>query len=69
MLKAKGTKTEPFAMKDLEIVLSGLNEQKAGGPEGLPRTTFKNTVIGSNLKESLLTLFNKLKDSEKYQIS
>ena len=64
LLKAKGTKTEPFAMKDLEIVLSGLKEQKAGGPEGLSRTIFKNTVIGSNLKESLLTLFNKLKDSK-----
>ena len=59
LLKAKGTNE----MKDLELVLKGLKLQKARGPEGFSRTIFKNHVIGSNLKESLFTIFNKLKET------
>ena len=65
LLKAKETKTVPFLMKDLEIVLKDLKTQKARGPEGFTRTIFKNTVIGTNLKESLLIMFNKLKEAGK----
>ena len=61
LMKAKQTKTSPFLMKDLEIVLNSLKTQKARGPEGLSRTIFKNSVIGTNLKESILIMFNKLK--------
>ena len=50
LLKAKETKTVPFLMKDLEIVLKGLKTQNARGPEGFSRTILKNTVIGTNLK-------------------
>ena len=52
-------------MKDLEKVLKGLKAQKARGPEGFSRTLFKKSVIGTNLKESVLMMFNKLKDAGK----
>ena len=57
---ASRRKTPPFKMEDLENVLKSLKSKKARGPEGLSRTIFKSSVIGSNLKYSLLTIFNKL---------
>ena len=55
----KGTK--PFSMKDLNEILKGLKSNKARDPEGLERIIFKSTVIGSNLKNSILQLFNNIK--------
>ena len=63
LLIAKQRKTQPFQMKDLESVLRGLKRMKARGPEGLSRTIFKESVIGSNIKDSLLNMFNKLKET------
>ena len=65
LMIAKQRKTSPLTMKDLEIVLKGLKQKKARGPEGLSRTIFKESVIGSNLKDSLLNMFNKLKEKGK----
>ena len=58
-------KTAPFQMNELECVLKSLKPKKARGPEGLSRTLFNNSVIGSNLKDSLLIMFNKLKQTGK----
>ena len=50
-------------MKDLESVQKGLKRKKARGPAGLSRTIFREPVIGSNIKDSLLDMFNKLKET------
>ena len=52
-------------MPDLEKVLEGLKMKKARGPDELSRTIFRKSVIGTDLKESLLQMFNKLKDAGK----
>ena len=58
-------KSQPFKMNDLEVVLKGIKTSKARDPEGIARTIFKDNIIGDNLKESLLILFNKLKSAGK----
>ena len=65
LLLANRKKSLPFKMEDLEEVLKGVKTNKAGDPEGITRTIFKANVIGDNLKESLLILFNRLKSSGK----
>ena len=62
---AKQKKTEQFLMTDLEVVLKGLKTKKARGPDGLSRTLFRNSIIGTDLKDSLLQMFNKIKDAGK----
>ena len=62
---AKGRKTAPFQMEDLEKVLKGLKADKSWGPDGLSRSIFKNSTVGTDLKESLLKMFNKLKNAGK----
>ena len=39
--------------------------KKARGPDELSRTIFRKSVIGTDLNESLLQMFNKLKDAGK----
>lgn len=58
---AKRRITSPFSMEDLEAVLKTLKSKKARDPEGIDRTIFKTNLIGSNMKRSLLELFNKIK--------
>ena len=48
-------------MEDLEHVLKGIKGNKARDLKGISRIIFKNSIIGSNLKDSLLIFFNKLK--------
>ena len=60
---AKKKKTLPWKMKDLEKALNSLKSGKCRDPEGLIREIFKEDVIGDNLKESLLTLYNKVKET------
>ena len=43
------------------MVLKGLKTNKARDTEGLARTIFKTPIIGTNMKESLLKLFNNMK--------
>ena len=57
--------TPPFKMNDLETVLKSLKSNKARDPEGIERTIFKYSIIGSNLKASLLKLFNNIKEAQK----
>ena len=55
--------TKRFTMHDLENVLKGQKINKARDPQGLSRLLFKNTIIGNNLKHSLLTMFNNIKST------
>ena len=69
-LKLKRTaqqKTQPFQMEDLNTVLKDIKSNKSRDTEGLDRTIFKDTVIGSNLKESLLKLLNNIKTTKEIQ--
>ena len=50
-------------MQDLDKVLKDLKSNKSRDPEGIERIIFKNTVIGANLKESLLNLLNHIKET------
>ena len=54
-------KSANWTMKDLEKALKRLKTGKCMDPEGLIRDIFKEGVIGDNLKESLLIMFNKIK--------
>ena len=58
---ASKKKTPQFEMKDLDMVLRGLKSNKARDPEGIARTIFKTSIVGSNLKLSMLKLFNNIK--------
>ena len=49
-------------MNDLDIVLKMQKNGKARDPEGMSKTIFKYNIIGTNLKDSMLIMFNKLKD-------
>ena len=47
-------KTEPFKMEDLETVLNVIQTNKSRDPGGISRIIFKNSIVGTNLKDSLL---------------
>ena len=51
----------PWTMKDLEVALGDLKYNKSRDFEGYVNEIFKTDVIGTNLKESLLLMFNSLK--------
>ena len=53
-----------WSMDNLEAALSKLKNNKSRDYEGYITEIFKKNVIGSNLKLSLLILFNKLKQSK-----
>ena len=59
---AKNTVSKPFSMEDLEKVLKNLKSGKSRDPTGISREIFSLSNIGNNLKESLLTLCNKIKE-------
>ena len=60
------TKEVPdWTIKDLNEALANLKNGKARDYNGFANEIFKEDVIGKNLKESLLIMFNKLKN-EKY---
>ena len=60
---AKMEKTPPWKMSDLEKALKSLKTDKCRDPEGIIREIFKDEVIGTNLKKSLLILYNKVKQT------
>ena len=61
MKLASSRKSPPWEMKHLEKALSNLKNKKARDSEGFINEIFKPSVIGKNLKKSLLIMFNKLK--------
>ena len=58
---ASSNKSLPWTMSDLDTVLRGLKNNKSRDHAGYVNEIFKPGVIGSDLKESLLTMFNGLK--------
>ena len=62
MKAAMRIKTPPFSMTELEQVLKDIKTGKARDPEGLARDIFKQSVLGTDLKLSLLTMCNKIKE-------
>ena len=58
---AKLRKSKPWTERDLDLVLKSLKKNKSCDPHGLTNELFKPGVIGSDLKESLLSLLNGIK--------
>ena len=63
--QAKLNKSPPWTMDQLEAALSKLKNGKATDPMGLVNELFMLENIGTDLKESLLMLLNKVKDQFK----
>ena len=66
-MKLKLSKSRPskkWTMKHLETALKDLKKNKSRDSEGLMNELFKDGVIGDNLKESLLVMFNRLKEEK-----
>ena len=61
--ECKKNKSQPWTMDQLERVLGKLKKGKATDPAGLVNELFMLENIGCNLKESLLCLVNKIKDT------
>ena len=59
-LAAKNPSKE-WTMADLDLALKDLKNNKSRDPEGFINEIFKANVIGNDLKDSMLLLFNKLK--------
>ena len=64
MKLASQRKSPMWSMYDLEKALSELKNNKSRDFEGFINEIFKLSVIGENLKESLLIMFNKLKSKK-----
>ena len=63
---AKENKSPPWVMKDLEDAIKELKTGKCRDPEGLVREVFKEDALGEDLKQSLLILFNKIKENQEF---
>ena len=60
----KMTPSNPWDMKDLEVVLKSLKRNKCRDPHGLVNEIFSTNVAGTHLKTSLLMLFNDIKKNQ-----
>ena len=58
---SKMRKSSKWEMKDLRKVLKSLKSNKSRDPTGLINEVFKPGVIGEDLEQSLLLLFNKIR--------
>ena len=54
-------KSKPWTMNHLEKALADLKMGRSRDPEGLINEIFKKNVIGKDLKNSLLIMFNEIK--------
>ena len=61
---ASCNKSELWNMGDLEKALKALKNNRSRDPDGLINEIFKKNVIGDDLKESLLIMFNKMKQQQ-----
>ena len=61
MRLAEGRKSPDWTMLDLENALARLKNNKSRDYDGLINEIFKKTVIGEDLKRSLLIMCNSLK--------
>ena len=60
-LAAQNVKSPPFQMTELETILKSLMVGKSRDPEYMVCDIFNEGVIGDDLKESILMMFNKMK--------
>ena len=60
---ANKKKTPPWKMLDLEDALRKLKDGKCRDPDRLIREIFKEEVIGTDLKLSMLKMYNKMKST------
>ena len=63
MKLASQKKLPDWSIKDLDKALVKLKTNKSRDFEGYSNEIFKNNIIGTNLKMSLLIMFNKLKET------
>ena len=61
MKLSKAQRSKAWTIKDLECALSALKNNESRDFEGYVNEIFKTDIIGSNLKMSLLIMFNSLK--------
>ena len=61
ILSAQSVKSPPFRMTNLETILKSLMVGKSRYPEDMVCEIFKDGVIVIDLKESILMMFNKMK--------
>ena len=59
---AKKKKSHPIDVQELDKALKSLKLGKSRDPEGLVRDLFREGTIGTDLKKSLLMMFNRMKD-------
>ena len=59
---SKRCKSPPIEMNELETAIKSLKIEKSRDPAGLISDIFREGVIGSDLKLSLLMMFNRMKD-------
>ena len=59
---ARSIKTNEWNKKDICEILKNLKNNKARDPMGLANELFKDGVIGSDLKDSLVMFLNQVKD-------
>ena len=62
---ASSIKSKDWTLENLDRVLKQLKNNKARDPNGLVNELFKQGVAGKDFKNSLLTLFNKIKQENK----
>ena len=60
---SKLRKSKPWTRKNLDNVLKSLKNNKSRDPHGLINELFKPGVIGHDLRNSLIILFNKVRDN------
>ena len=63
---AQNNKTTPWTTKELEIVLKGLKKNKSKDPNSLANDMCKEEAAGTDLKEAILLLMNRIKEKEIY---
>ena len=64
--KAKNTKTDPWNIEDLEVVLKHLKKNKSKDPFGYINELFDVDVAGDDLKKVILILMNRIKAEQIY---
>ena len=68
-LKLAGSRSsDPWNMSDLDWALSDLKTNKSRDHEGLINEIFKKEVIGKNLNDSLLLMFNQIEIVDMFMI-
>ena len=63
LMLSNKNKTNDWTMDDLEEALAQLKKNKARDPQGLANEIFRPDVAGTDLKKSILMMFNKIKET------